>query len=109
MESIKRIETEPAAGDDVVSIGQFLVTEGKLEQADLDRAALVNENDNKGLGLLLVRLGLVSDRDLAAAYADALALPLLKDEELPEVPLDDCPLSDKFLKEANVVLFWLFP
>jgi general secretion pathway protein E len=103
MESVKEIETDTYAPEETISIGQFLVAEGSLEQADLERALLVNENDSKGLGLLLVRLGLVSDRDLAAAYASAFELPLLKDEDIPEVPVGDCPLSDKFLKEANVV------
>jgi general secretion pathway protein E len=103
MESVKEIEPNSPALGNIVPIGQFLVTEGKLEQTDLERALLVNDSDTKGLGLLLVRLGLVSDRDLAAAYANAFKLPLLSDEDVPEVPIGDCPLSDKFLKEANVV------
>lgn len=62
-----------------ISIGQFLVDEGRLEQTDLDRALLVNDSDPKGLGL-------VSDRDLASAYASVFNLSLLKDEDIPYVP-----------------------
>ncbi len=103
MESIKQIQNDRATPDKAGTIGHFLVSNNKLAQVDLDRALLVNDNDSNGIGILLVRLGLVSDRDLALAYATAFELPLLEDEDIPEIPIDDCPLSDKFLKEANVV------
>jgi general secretion pathway protein E len=103
MESAKEINPGSSAHDEAILIGQYLIVEGKLEQVDLDRALLVNEGHLDGLGLLLVRLGLVSDRDLASAYANVLELPLLRDEDIPEIPVDDCPLSNKFLKESNVV------
>ncbi|MCZ6526463.1 MAG: type II secretion system ATPase GspE [Gammaproteobacteria bacterium] len=94
------------AGDTVegqLPIGDQLVAEGKLTQADLDRALLVNENNSTGLGPLLVRLGLVSDRDLATVFAKSYDLPLLGDGDFPDVPIEDCQLSIKFLKEANII------
>ena len=103
MASVKEIDINLPSSNNTASIGERLVTEGKLEQADLDRALLINENEIKGLGLLLVRLGLVSDRDLATTYAAIFNLPLLSDDDIPDVPIDDCPLSNKFIKEANVV------
>ncbi len=86
-----------------LAIGDQLVAEGKLSQADLDRALLVNENNSVGLGPLLVRLGLVSDRDLATVFAKSYDLPLLGDDDFPDVPIEDCQLSIKFLKEANII------
>ena len=94
------------AGDTVegqLPIGEQLVAEGKLTQADLDRGLLVNENNSTGLGPLLVRLGLVSDRDLATVFAKSYDLPLLGDGDFPDVPNEDCQLSIKFLKEANII------
>ena len=85
------------------NIGDLLVAEGKLQGADLERALIVNESDDKGLGPLLVRLGLVSDQDLLSTYAKAYKLDLLTEEELPDVPIEDAELSIKFLKENNVV------
>ena len=95
-DSSKTLERHPQLGD-------LLVTAGKIKQADLDRAFVVNENNATGLGPLLVRLGLISDRDLAETFAKAYDLPLLEDDDFPEVPINDCPLSTKFLKEAHVV------
>ena len=51
------------------TIGEWLVRDNKLRQADLEQALLVNADNGNGIGPLLVRLGLVSDKDLAAAYA----------------------------------------
>lgn len=85
------------------SIGDRLVEEGKLQAADLERALVVNDNNGKGLGPLLVRLGLVSDQDLLKTYAAAYELESVKDDEIPEVPLEDCALPIKFLKENNIV------
>jgi len=84
-------------------IGKQLVADGSLKQSDLDRAVLVNNNRLEGLGPLLVRLGLVSDRDLAEAFAASLQLPLLSDDDFPETPVEDCPLSAKFLRDAHII------
>ena len=76
---------------------------GKLKQIDLDRVLQLNEQEGRGTGPLLVRLGLISERDLAQAYSRIFALPALLDDDLPEVTVDDCPVSIKFMKEHHVV------
>ena len=53
----------------VNNIGELLVKDSKLQQADLERALVVNDHNGNGIGPLLVRLGLVSDKDLASAYS----------------------------------------
>ena len=85
------------------TIGEWLVKDNKLQQADLEQALLVNADNGNGIGPLLVRLGLVSDKDLTAAYAGRYALPVLQDEELPDAPVHNDALSARFLKAANVV------
>ena len=84
-------------------IGEALARKSKLQPADLERALIVNEHATAGLGPLLVRLGLVSDRDLAAAYAERHALPVLADADFPAVAVANPNLSVKFLRQANVV------
>ena len=90
-------------GDASVHIGDRLVAAGRLKQGDLDRALAVNYGAAAGIGPLLVRLGLVSDRELAELYSQIHALPLLQEDEIPELPLEDCGLSNRFLKEANII------
>ena len=87
----------------VPNIGLHLVAEGRLNKSDLDRALAVNHDTANGIGPLLVRLGLVSDRELAELYSRVHALPLLREDEIPEMPLEDCNLPARFLKEANII------
>ncbi|MDC6652573.1 GspE/PulE/PilB domain-containing protein, partial [Leclercia adecarboxylata] len=55
---------------------------------------------------LLVRLGLVSERDHAQTCAEVLGLPLLDAKAVPESPpealLDGLPLTVRFLKQFHV-------
>ena len=90
-------------GTPSATIGELLVKDNKLRQAELEQALVVNDNDSDGIGPLLVRLGLVSDKDLAATYARRYALPLMQDHELPDIPVDNNALSVRFLNTKNVV------
>ena len=85
------------------TIGDLLVKNNKLRQTELEQALIVNDNHNEGIGHLLVRLGLVSDKDLAATYAERYDLPVLQDHELPSIPVDNDELSIKFLNTMSVV------
>ena len=93
----------PAMTEQAAGIGAQLVAGGKLQQADLERALVINGNHAGGVGPLLVRLGLVSDQDLLRAYAERYTLPVLRDDEFPEQPVKNSDLPVKFLKEKNVV------
>ncbi|MBB1078026.1 type II secretion system ATPase GspE [Rhodoferax sp. 4810] len=86
----------------------YLQDRGKLTAGDLARARKLAEDSGDALRYLLVRLGLVSDRDMAAAMAQILALPLVKTEDYPEQPVGDpeAPLLHhclRFLKDAHIV------
>ncbi|MET0290348.1 MAG: type II secretion system ATPase GspE [Pseudoxanthomonas sp.] len=79
-----------------------LVTRGRLKDADLARVRRVQEETGGGLLALLLRLGLVSERDHAEACAQVMDVPLLSSRELPELPpdLEELPaLSLRFLKQ----------
>ena len=84
------------------TIGDILVRDNKLRLADLEQALLANGNNRNSVGPLLVRLGLVSDKDLAAAYAKRYDLPVLEEDELPDTPVANETLPFRFLKSAHV-------
>jgi general secretion pathway protein E len=52
-----------------VDLGELLVEHQKLADADLQRARRVRKSTGENLDTLLVKLGLVSERDLAEALA----------------------------------------
>nr|WP_242518321.1 ATPase, T2SS/T4P/T4SS family [Halochromatium roseum] len=52
---------------------------------------------------MLVRLGLVSERDMAAASAEVLGLALITAEQYPDEPVAEEHLSLRFLKDAGIM------
>ncbi len=85
------------------AVGELLVSEGKLKPEELDQALALLAKNGTSLGILLIRLGFVSDRDMAKAQAKAFDLPLLNDKDFPEVPILEDKVAIKFLKEAFVI------
>ena len=86
-----------------VDLGELLVEHQKLADADLQRARRVQDSTGEGLDTLLVKLGLVSERDLAEAVAARLDLPLIKPGDYPEMPVTNGAVSSRFLKESRAI------
>ena len=86
-----------------VDLGELLVERQKLAEADLQRARRVRESTGEGLDSLLIKLGLVSERDLAEALSAHLQLPLVRPADYPEVPATNGGVSPRFLKESRVI------
>ena len=85
-------------------IGELLIERGKLDPANLERALKLQEGESREkIGVILLRLGMVSGRDLADALADQLDLPLAMATDFPELPLLEERLSSKFLRDAQAV------
>ena len=81
----------------------YLIESGRLKQSDLKRAEGFRDQNGGDLITLLVRLGLVSERDVAEAEASLLELPLISTADLPEEAPDIGKLSLRYLKQ-NLLL-----
>jgi len=90
-------------GDFGALLGDLLVSRGNLERAGLERARRLSEGGGERLQILLPKLGLVSERDLAEALAELLELRLVGSADFPEVPLLEDRLSPRFLRESHVL------
>ena len=84
-------------------LAERLVAAGKLQQSGLDRALRVAGETGEHLAGILNKLGLVSESDLAAAYAQELDLKLAGPKDFPGEPLFEDRLSHRFLQQARVV------
>ena len=94
--------TEPQQGaDDPVCL--FLVENNRLKQADLKRAVSYRDQHGGDLVSLLVRLGLVSERDVAEAESELLDLPLVRTADLPDEAPELPEVAVRFLKQ-NLIL-----
>jgi general secretion pathway protein E len=81
----------------------YLIESGRLKKSDLKRAETFRDQNGGDLITLLVRLGLVSERDVAEAESSLLGLPLKSTADLPEEAPDIGKLSVRFLKQ-NLLL-----
>ncbi|WP_370525910.1 MULTISPECIES: type II secretion system ATPase GspE [Methylococcus] len=81
-----------------------LVRRGKVREMDLARAKrLAAQADDMRLPALLVKLGVVSERDVAETLAEASGLPLVGPSDYPDVsPLPES-VAARFLKDRHAV------
>ncbi|MEA5667259.1 type II secretion system ATPase GspE [Stenotrophomonas sp. MH1] len=88
-------------------IVQELLAQGRLKDADLQRARQLQRESGGDLLVLLARLGLVSERDHAEACARVLGLRLLAARDVPEHPPELVegaePVPLRFLKQFLVL------
>jgi general secretion pathway protein E len=93
-----------ATDDHESAVCALLVARGRLKDNDFARARRLHEEAPEGtLTALLARLGLVSERDLAEAWAERLKAPMLAAKDAPDMPPADFDISVRFLKQQHVV------
>ena len=95
--------TAAAAASIRKRIGEILIERGKLDAAGLDRALRLQQETHEKLGVLLVTLGLVAQRDVAEALAHQLGMPLVEAAGYPELPILEERVSARFLRDARVL------
>jgi general secretion pathway protein E len=91
----------PETTDDVLAA--WLVGQQRLRPADLERSRRLARSEDLPLMAVLLRLGVITDRDLAEALATVTGLPVLAADDYPgsiELPQG---LSRRFLKESRAV------
>ena len=91
---------QPVPDDPVCT---FLLENDRLKSTDLKRAVSYQEQHGGDLVTLLVRLGLVSERDVAEAEANLLELPLVRTADLPDEVPELPGISMRYLKQ-NLIL-----
>ena len=97
---IKHEQKFDAIEDEVCT---YLIDSGRLKKPDLKRAETFRDQNGGDLITLLVRLGLVSERDVAEAESSLLNLTLISTADLPAEAPDIGDLSLRYLKQ-NLLL-----
>ena len=93
-------------------IGEILSERTRLQPAQLERALRLQGESGERLGALLVKLGLVGERDVASALAEQLGLDVAAAEDYPGAPLG-CPPKDqlamRFSTDGKLLQVVTFP
>ncbi len=90
-------------------LGEILISRGKLDAANLDRALKVQETARlsggiaEKLGSILSRLGMLSSRELAEALAQQRGWTIVEAAEFPELPILEETVSPRFLNEVRAI------
>jgi general secretion pathway protein E len=85
-------------------LGEILIERGKLDTASLDRALRVQEADGQTrIGVLFVRAGMVSERDLVEALSIQLNVAIANIADYPELPILEEQVSVRFIKESRAL------
>jgi len=100
-ESLGTEVTGQLSVDDAVCT--FLLDSERLKSVDLKRAETYRDQHGGDLVTLLVRLGLVSERDVAEAESHLLGLPLFRSDDLPEDAPEIPNIALRYLKQ-NLIL-----
>jgi general secretion pathway protein E len=85
------------------AFGQHLLNNGKITPDALARAEQISAESRERFELVLTRLGIISERDLAEALAGFLTLPLASLQDYPSSPVLEDKFSNKFLREAQFI------
>jgi general secretion pathway protein E len=98
----------PAPVDEAVpqspeeKFGQYLINRGKLRGTEFQNARRLALDEGMRLSVMLIRLGLVSERDVAEAFSALLDLPLWVASEYDNGALNG-QVSLRFLKESRAI------
>ena len=88
---------------DSASVERVLARSGFLSGAALERARRLEAESGERIDHIAAKLGLVSERDLAAAYAELIGSPVLDPTEFPDEPVAPDRIRPVFLKQARVI------
>ncbi|MEM7055263.1 MAG: type II secretion system protein GspE, partial [Pseudomonadota bacterium] len=89
--------------DRAADLCTLMIDEGRLKPEDLNRATAYRDQHGGNLLTLLVRLGLVSERDLARAQSELLKIPLFSEKDYPEQGPEIDSIAVRFMKQQHLV------
>lgn len=96
------VSGEPAQNAETRLITR-LVERDALRQPDLARARRVAEASAEALPAVLIRLGVISERDMAETMSEVTGLPLVHSKDFPPEPIINGEVSPRFLKESQAI------
>ena len=95
--------TQGTSDRQVELLATILVRQGQCDSLTIDRGRRVAAESGQRLDLVLLQLGLVTERGLAEVYATLLGVPLAGPARYPEAPLFPERLTPRFLRTARAL------
>jgi general secretion pathway protein E len=102
-QSLPRLPDDLPLEDAAQSVVALLEANGQCDARTVERARRVAAENGQRLDRVLIQLGLVNERDLAAAFASLLGLPIAGPERYPVDPVAPDQLSARFLRHSRAL------
>jgi general secretion pathway protein E len=80
-----------------------LVKQGKLDDTDLQRVRRLRMGSDQRFATIITKLGLVSERDVAAALSNEFGVEVITESDFPDDPPLQGKISPRFLKSAQAL------
>ncbi|MGY3439868.1 MULTISPECIES: GspE/PulE family protein [unclassified Marinovum] len=87
-----------------IEFAAALIREGIVESRDVERAARLATREQETIYSVLGRIGVISELNLATAYARLMNVPLFDATHLPESPVQLSTISPRFLAEKRALV-----
>ncbi|GBU15341.1 type II secretion system protein E [Polaromonas sp.] len=85
-------------------LGEILMARGKLDAASFERALRLQEADQQErIGSILIKAGMVAERDVIDALSTQLNLPVVALADYPELPVLEERVAVRFIKETKAL------
>jgi len=98
------VTSQAASAEDVANqVGRRLTQTGKLNESGFHRALALLRAGEQSFPVILSKLGLVSESDVAEVLAQVLDLPLARTQDFPEEPLLGDSINTKFLRAQHAI------
>jgi general secretion pathway protein E len=88
---------------DAARIEAVLAEHGLISPPALERARRLEAQSGERIDRIAAKLGLVSERDMASAYAHLLGTPLLGAEDFPDAPVAADRIRTAFLQDNRMI------
>ncbi len=95
--------SDPRSEEFVAALAAFLIERNALDELAVHRAQRAQKQSGERFDLVLTRLGLLPDVELARLLAEFLGVPLAEAKDLPQVPLLAEHLQLNFLASNRLI------
>ncbi len=87
----------------IVRFGERLIQLGKIKQSDLERALRAQSEINQPLGSVLVRLGVLTEQEVAVVLSRHINKPLALTRDYPRIAINDLGISINYMRSSEIV------
>src|SRR5437763_11574628 len=86
-----------------MDLADFLMGRGRIDEVQRERIRALRRERGESESVIITRLGMVDEREMAATLAEFLAIPLAREADYPTEPLCAGELSADFIGRARIL------